>query len=109
MNTHLVGVGHDGFCRAFLIELDRSKSANRRIKRMSFPPLGIHTFSSALRPWSHPVQMFDTGQLQMKAEHIARVVARAQPGVLALPFLSTSACLTVRQDPLRRRVKGRGL
>jgi len=103
MNTFLVHVGDDNFCRVLPQELDRSKSGNGRVKVMAFPPLGIQTLAPVLRQRGHPVRMFDTAHPQMKAEHIAQAVAQDQPDVIALSFLSTTTYPAVKQ--MARRLK----
>ena len=75
MNTFLIHVGDDNFCRLLPEELDRSKSDNGRVKVMAFPPLGIQTLAPVLRQRGHRVQMFDTCHPHMKAEDIAQAVA----------------------------------
>jgi anaerobic magnesium-protoporphyrin IX monomethyl ester cyclase len=90
MLAFLIHVGDDDFCRVLPKELDRSKSAEGRVKVMAFPPLGIQTLAPILRRRGHQVRLFDTCHPQMKAEHIAQAVAGARPGVLALSFLSTT-------------------
>ena len=67
MNTFLVHVGDDNFCRLLPRELDRSKSDNGRVKVMAFPPLGIQTLAPVLRLRGHHVRMFDTCHPQMTA------------------------------------------
>ena len=103
MNTFLVHVGDDNFCRVLPEELDRSKSGNGRVKVMAFPPLGIQTLAPVLRQRGHQVRMFDTAHPQMKAEHIAQAVAQGQPDAIALSFLSTTTYPAVKQ--MARRLK----
>ena len=103
MNTFLVYVGDDDFCRVLPEELDRSKSGNGRVKVMAFPPLGIQTLAPVLRQRGHQVRMFDTGHPQMKAEDIAQAVAQEQPDVIALSFLSTTTYPAVKS--MARRLK----
>ncbi|MGA2481846.1 MAG: radical SAM protein [Candidatus Acidiferrales bacterium] len=90
MNTFLVYVGDDNFCRVLPAELDGSKPDGERVRVMAFPPLGIQTLAPVLRQRGHRVRMFDTCHPQMKAEHIARAVAQEPPDVIALSFLSTT-------------------
>jgi len=90
MNTFLVYVRDENFCRVLPKELDRSKPDGGRVKVMAFPPLGIQTLAPVLRQRGHRVRMFDTCHPQMKAEHIARAVAQEPPDVIALSFLSTT-------------------
>ena len=96
MNTFLVNVGDDNFCRVLPEELNPLKSDNGRIKVMAFPPLGIQTLAPVLRQRGHQVRMFDTCHPRMKAEHIAQAVAREQPDVIALSFLSTTTYPAVK-------------
>jgi len=77
MNTFLVFVGDDNFCRVLPSELNRSKSDNGRVKAVAFPPLGIQTLGLVLRQRGHHVRMFDPGHPQMKAEHVAQAVIQA--------------------------------
>ena len=103
MNTFLVHVGDEDFCRVLPEELDRSKSGNGRVKVMAFPPLGIQTLAPVLRQRGHHVRMFDTCHPQMKAEHIAQAAAQEQPDVIALSFLSTTTYPSVKT--MARRLK----
>ena len=103
MNTFLVHVGDDDFCRLLPAELDRSKSDNGRVKVMAFPPLGIQTLAPVLRQRGHQVRMFDTCHPQMKAEQIAQALAQDQPDVIALSFLSTTTYPTAKR--MARRLK----
>ena len=90
MNVFLIHVGDDNFCRVLPKELDRSKSADGRIKIMAFPPLGIQTLAPILRQQGHKVRMFDTAHPEMKSAHIAQATAADRPDVIALSFLSTT-------------------
>jgi anaerobic magnesium-protoporphyrin IX monomethyl ester cyclase len=103
MNSFLVHVGDDNFCRVLPEELDRSKSDNGRVKVMAFPPLGIQTLAPVLRQRGHQVRMFDTAHPQMKAEHIAQAVAQQPPDVISLSFLSTTTYPAVKS--MARRLK----
>jgi radical SAM superfamily enzyme YgiQ (UPF0313 family) len=103
MNTFLVYVGDDNFCRVLPKELDRSRPDSERVKVMAFPPLGIQTLAPVLRQRGHQVRMFDTCHPQMKAEHIARAVAQERPDVVALSFLSTTTYPAARR--MARRLK----
>jgi len=103
MNTFLVYIGDDNFCRVLPRELTRSMSDNGRVKVMAFPPLGIQTLAPVLRQRGHRVRMFDTCHPQMKAEHIARAVAQEPPDVTALSFLSTTTYPAAKS--MARRIK----
>jgi anaerobic magnesium-protoporphyrin IX monomethyl ester cyclase len=103
MNTFLVHVGDDNFCRVLPGERDPSKSGNGRVQVMAFPPLGIQTLAPVLRQRGHQVRLFDTCHPRMKAEHIAQAVAREQPDVIALSFLSTTTYPAVKT--MARRLK----
>ncbi len=103
MNTFLIYVGDDNFCRILPEELNRSTSDNGRVKVMAFPPLGIQTLAPVLRQRGHRVRMFDTCHPQMKAEDIARAVAQEPPDVIALSFLSTTTYPTAKS--MARRLK----
>lgn len=103
MNTFLVYVGDDDFCRVLPQALDRSPSDNGRVRVMAFPPLGIQTLAPVLRQRGHQVWMFDTCHPQMKAEHIAQAAARERPDVIALSFLSTTTYPAVKS--MARRLK----
>src|SRR5664280_1799678 len=103
MNTFLVYVGDDNFCRLLPEELDRSKPDGERVKVMAFPPLGIQTLAPVLRQRGHRVRMFDTCHPQMKAEDIARAVAQEPPDVIALSFLSTTTYPAAKS--MARRLK----
>ena len=103
MNTFLVYVGDDNFCRLLPAELNRSKPDDGRIKVMAFPPLGIQTLAPVLRQRGHQVRLFDTCHPQMKAEHIAQAAAADQPDVIALSFLSTTTYPAVKA--MARRLK----
>lgn len=103
MNTFLVFVGDDDFCRLLPKALDRAPSDNGRVRVMAFPPLGIQTLAPILRQRGHQVRMFDTCHPQMKAEHIAQAVARERPDVMALSFLSTTTYPAVKS--MARRLK----
>src|SRR5512136_919055 len=103
MNTFLVHVGDDNFCRVLPEELDRSKSDNGRVKVMAFQPLGIQTLAPVLRQRGHQVRMFDTAHPQMTAAQIAQAVAHERPDVIALSFLSTTTYPAVKH--LARRLK----
>jgi radical SAM superfamily enzyme YgiQ (UPF0313 family) len=96
MNSFLVHVRDDNFCRVLPEELDQSKSDNGRVKVMAFPPLGIQTLAPVLRQRGHQVRMFDTAHPQMKAGHIAQAVAQQLPDVIALSFLSTTTYPAVK-------------
>lgn len=99
----LIHVGDDNFSRVLPNELDRSKSANGRVKVMAFPPLGIQTLAPVLRQRGHAVRLFDTCHPRMKAEDIAEAVARDRPEVIALSFLSTTTYPGVKN--MARRLK----
>jgi anaerobic magnesium-protoporphyrin IX monomethyl ester cyclase len=103
MNTFLVHVGDDDFCRLLPEERSRSKPCNGRIKVMAFPPLGIQTLAPVLRQRGHRVRMFDTCHPQMKEEHIAQAVVQEQPDVIALSSLSTTTYPAVKS--MARRLK----
>jgi anaerobic magnesium-protoporphyrin IX monomethyl ester cyclase len=103
MNTFLVYVGDDNFCRVLPEELARSTSDNGRVKVMAFPPLGIQTLAPVLRQRGHQVRMFDTCHPQMKPEHIALAVAQEPPDVIALSFLSTTTYPAAKS--MARRLK----
>ncbi len=103
MNTFLVHVGDDNFCRLLPEEVDRSRSSNGRVKVMAFPPLGIQTLAPVLRERGHQVRMFDTCHPQMRAEHVAQAVAEEKPDVIALSFLSTTTYPAVKS--MARRLK----
>src|SRR5512136_2058940 len=103
MNTFLVHVGDDNFCRVLPEELDRSKSDDGRVKVMAFPPLGIQTLAPVLRQRGHQVRLFDTAHPEMKAEHIAQTMAGEQPDMIALSFLSTTTYPMVKS--MARRLK----
>jgi anaerobic magnesium-protoporphyrin IX monomethyl ester cyclase len=103
MNTFLIYVGDDNFCRLLPEELDRSKPDGGRVKVMAFPPLGIQTLAPVLRQRGHRVRMFDTCHPQMKAEDIARAVAQEPPDVIALSFLSTTTYPAAKS--MARRLK----
>ena len=97
MNTFLVHVGDDNFCRLLPEELNQCQSGHERVKVMAFPPLGIQTLAPVLRQRGHQVRLFDTCHPQMKAEHIARAAAQESPDVIALSFLSTTTYPAVKQ------------
>ncbi len=103
MNTFLVFVGDDNFCRVLPKALDRSKSDNGRVKVMAFPPLGIQTLAPVLRQRGHEVRMFDTCHPRMKAEDIVQATAQERPDVIALSFLSTTTYPAVKS--VARRLK----
>jgi len=90
MNAFLIHVGDENFYRLLPKELDRSSSNNGRLKVMAFPPLGIQTLAPVLRLRGHQVRMFDTCHPQMKVEHITQAIAKEEPDVIALSFLSTT-------------------
>ena len=106
MNTFLVHVGDDNFCRVLPRELDRSTSDNGRVKVMAFPPLGIQTLAPVLRQRGHRGRMFDTCHPQMKAEHIVQAAAVERPDVIALSFLSTTTYPAAKS--MARRLKAEG-
>ena len=90
MRVFLVDVRDRNFCQQLPDRLRPNGSDRSRVKMMAFPPLGIQTLAPVLRQRGHQVRMFDTCHPQMKAEHIAQAVAREQPDVIALSFLSTT-------------------
>ncbi|NQU12289.1 B12-binding domain-containing radical SAM protein [bacterium] len=103
MNTFLVYVGDDNFCRVLPESLARSTADNGRLKVMAFPPLGIQTLAPVLRQRGHRVGMFDTCHPQMKAEDIARAAVQEPPDVIALSFLSTTTYPAAKR--MARRLK----
>jgi len=103
MNTFLIYVGDDDFCRVLPQELDQSMPNNGRIKVMAFPPLGIQTLAPVLRQRGHRVRMFDTCHPKMKAEDIAKALIQAAPDVVALSFLSTTTYPAAKN--MARRLK----
>lgn len=105
MNTFLVHVGDNDFCRVLPRKLDRSREANGRLKVMAFPPLGIQTLAPVLRRRGHGVRMFDTCHPQMQAEQIAEAVVRERPDVIALSFLSTTTYPAVKRMARRLRAE----
>jgi anaerobic magnesium-protoporphyrin IX monomethyl ester cyclase len=103
MNTFLVHVGDENFCRMLPSELDTLPSSHGRVKVMALPPLGIQTLAPVLRQRGHQVQMFDTCHPQMKAKHIAEASIRQRPDAIALSFLSTTTYPAVKN--MARRLK----
>ena len=55
MNTFLVFVGDDDFCRLLPEELSPAATDNGRVKVMAFPPRGIQTLAPVLRQRGHQV------------------------------------------------------
>ncbi len=106
MNTFLVYVGDDNFCRVLPKELDRSTSNSGRVKMMAFPPLGIQTLAPVLRQRGHRARMFDTCHPQMKAENIAQAAVRERPDVIALSVLSTTTYPALKS--MARQLKAAG-
>ena len=103
MDTFLVHVGDENFCRVLPKGLNSSKFSDGRVKVMAFPPLGIQTLAPVLRQRGHQVRMFDTASPEMQAEQIAQAVAREKPGVIGLSFLSTTTYPSVKN--MARRLK----
>jgi anaerobic magnesium-protoporphyrin IX monomethyl ester cyclase len=103
MMTFLVNVADENFCRMLPEALTGSQPGNGRVKVMGFPPLGIQTLAPVLRQRGHEVRMFDTAHPEMKAEQIAEAAKRAQPGVIALSFLSATTYPTAKS--MARRLK----
>jgi len=103
MNTFLVHVRDDNFCRVLPEKLTPSQSGSGRVKVVAFPPLGIQTLAPVLRQRGHQVRMFDTAHPQMTAAQITQAVAHERPDVIALSFLSTTTYPAVKH--LARRLK----
>ncbi len=103
MKVFLAYVRDENFCQMLPAGLDRSRSADGRIKVMAFPPLGIQTLAPVLRRFGHQVRLFDTCHPQMQAVDIAQAVAAERPDVMALSFLSTTTYPAVKK--LARRLK----
>lgn len=96
MNTFLVFVGDDDFCRLLPEELSPAATDNGRVKVMAFPPLGIQTLAPVLRQRGHQVRMFDTCHPRMKTQDIAQAAVQERPDVFALSFLSTTTYPAVK-------------
>jgi anaerobic magnesium-protoporphyrin IX monomethyl ester cyclase len=103
MDTFLVHVRDDNFCRVLPEKLHPSQSGTGQVKLMAFPPLGIQTLAPVLRQRGHQVRMFDTAHPQMTAAHITQAAAHERPDVIALSFLSTTTYPAVKH--LARRLK----
>lgn len=103
MNTFLVHIRDDNFCRVLPERLNPSGSGNGRVKLMAFPPLGIQALAPVLCQRGHRVRMFDTAHPQMTAAHITQAVAQDRPDVIALSFLSTTTYPAAKQ--MARRLK----
>lgn len=70
---------------------ENGQSAQRHVRAMAFPPLGIQTLAPVLREAGHETVMFDTCHPEMKAEHIAEALDAQRPDVVALSVLSVTA------------------
>ena len=103
MHVFMVYVRDENFSNLLPEELNNSRSDDRRIKVIAFPPLGIQTLAPVLRLHGHRVRLFDTCHPQMQAEHISRAVEEERPDVVALSCLSTSTYPALKN--LARRLK----
>ena len=90
MKIFLIYVRDEDYCHLLPKSLDRVPATDGRVKVMAFPPLGIQTLAPVLRQHGHDVRMFDMCHPQMKAPHIAAVLAEDRPQVIAISFLSTT-------------------
>jgi radical SAM superfamily enzyme YgiQ (UPF0313 family) len=74
-----------------LLPAGSAADAERRVRVMAFPPLGIQTLAPVLRQRGHQVRMFDTCHPRMRAQDIADAAREEGPDLIALSFLSVTA------------------
>ena len=69
----------------------RGNSKTGRISIMGFPPIGIMSLSSVLKRDGHECVMFDQANPDTPNEVILEEIARQQPDLVGLSFLSTTS------------------
>ncbi|MEO8602924.1 MAG: radical SAM protein [bacterium] len=68
-----------------------TRGANGRRQVMGFPPIGIMSLSSVLKRAGHECVMFDQANPDTPNEVILAEIARQQPDLIGLSFLSTTS------------------
>ncbi|MBI3786127.1 MAG: B12-binding domain-containing radical SAM protein [Deltaproteobacteria bacterium] len=68
-----------------------TRSANGNLRIMGFPPIGIMSLSAVLKQRGHECTMFDQANPETPNEVIVESIAREQPVLVGLSFLSTTS------------------
>jgi len=69
----------------------KRRGRNGRVQVMGFPPIGIMSLSSVLKRAGHECLMFDQANPGTPDDVILREIARFQPDLVGLSFLSTTS------------------
>ena len=69
----------------------KRRGKNGRVQVMGFPPIGIMSLSSVLKRAGHECLMFDQANPETPDDVILREIARFQPDLVGLSFLSTTS------------------
>jgi radical SAM superfamily enzyme YgiQ (UPF0313 family) len=69
----------------------KRRAKNGRVQVMGFPPIGIMSLSSVLKRAGHECLMFDQANPDTPDEVILAEIARWQPDLIGLSFLSTTS------------------
>ncbi len=69
----------------------KTRAKNGRIRVMGFPPIGIMSLSSVLKQAGHECVMFDQANPDTPNDVILEEIARQQPDLVGLSFLSTTS------------------
>jgi radical SAM superfamily enzyme YgiQ (UPF0313 family) len=69
----------------------KRRGKNGRVQVMGFPPIGIMSLSSVLKRAGHECLMFDQANPGTPDDVILREIARFQPDLVGLSFLSTTS------------------
>ena len=69
----------------------KRRGKNGRVQVMGFPPIGIMSLSSVLKRAGHECLMFDQANPETPDDAILREIARFQPDLVGLSFLSTTS------------------
>src|SRR5678810_515654 len=85
----------------------KRRGKNGRVQVMGFPPIGIMSLSSVLKRAGHECLMFDQANPGTPDDVILREIARFQPDLVGLSFLSTTS--SVSYTHLRAHETGRNL
>lgn len=69
----------------------KKRGRNGRVRVMGFPPIGIMSLASVLKRAGHECRMFDQADPATPDEVILAEIARQQPDLVGLSFLSTTS------------------
>jgi radical SAM superfamily enzyme YgiQ (UPF0313 family) len=69
----------------------KARAKNGRIRVMGFPPIGIMSLSAVLKRDGHECVMFDQANPETPNDVIIEQIARRQPALVGISFLSTTS------------------